>query len=248
LKKVRGCAPMSVVIIDAMTWPWPFRDDRAFWVWAMDEQAELDSQDEDLLLDGQAGWPLLIAAADLPQCPKQRYCAIILEDVARYVAWRAKPAELTALAAAAADARQGIRETVHEWAAYVDRLLGYVKPSGQVNRSRAERTATDLFIGPIQQHRLSGTDWLTVRITAKGRQWECISRYDRSRICIDRRTGAWRTRLLVEATDTDSPSLPGPMIKRDWTRPTERPCGPPTEIWSTYADRADRRRQVPSSG
>lgn len=205
---------MSVVIIVVMSWPWPFRDDRAFWVWAMDEHAELDSQDEDLLLDDPAGWGLLIAAADLSLCPKQGYCAIVLEDIAMHVAWRADRAELAALAAAAADARQGLYDLVRAWAAYVDRLLGYLKPSGQVNRARAERMTADLFTGPFQQQRLGNSDWLEVQIAAKGRLWEGISRFDRCRVYINRRTGVWR-KQLPPLTGTELAALCAELSRAD---------------------------------
>jgi hypothetical protein len=65
----------------AMEWTrWPFADEQAFWSWAMDPDAELDEQDEDLLLHDPAGLDLLVMAADRPDCPKGRYCCRILED------------------------------------------------------------------------------------------------------------------------------------------------------------------------
>ena len=65
--------------------PWPFPNEQAFWAWADDLDAELQHQDEDLLLHEPDGLILLTAATDNPQCAKQVYCARILEDYARHI-------------------------------------------------------------------------------------------------------------------------------------------------------------------
>jgi hypothetical protein len=57
---------------------WPFPDERAFWLWAFNPDAELDDHDEDLLLWHPDGLHLLLTAAADPGCPKHDYCANVL--------------------------------------------------------------------------------------------------------------------------------------------------------------------------
>jgi hypothetical protein len=163
---------------------WPFRDDEAFWAWAMDIDAELTDQDEDLLLHDADGLLLLVAAADRPDCPKAAYCVRVLEDFAVLLIRRGRPGELEKLKTAAA---HGTQPPTLRWSGYVDRLFGYRTGRGPVNRAAAERMAADLLIGP-------GTPpvSLSVRIAPDGRHWRCELPGARlEHVLIDRRSGRW---------------------------------------------------------
>ena len=189
-----------------MPW-WPFADERSFWEWAWDPFAELMEQDEDLLLEDVDGLPLLIAAADIGECPKQQICRVVLENLAGHVAWRRRPEELDALRAATGLARSKRHPYVREWAVYAQRLLRYCETAGPVNRAGAEQMATDMFAGPVPQWGRQGTDWLTVAVSGGGRLWDCASRYEPSHLFINRRTGAWRVRHPTLMTAADRASL-----------------------------------------
>ncbi|MCO8278012.1 hypothetical protein M1L60_46320 [Actinoplanes sp. TRM 88003] len=170
-----------------MSW-WPFRDEQAFWVWAMDPFAELDSQDEDLLLYDVAGFDLLIAAAGWADCPKRDLCLIVLEDYSRLLAWQRRPDDLAALRAAAQRASRQVHPLVNRWAAYALRLLAHVEREGQVNRESAVSMATDLLATPTTQGRVE----LNLATVQKGRLWECSHRLESRHLYINRRTGAWQ--------------------------------------------------------
>jgi hypothetical protein len=171
----------------------------------MDPYAELDGQDEDLLLHDIAGASLLIAAVELGNCPKREYCCLILEDIARDLTHRPTgDRDVVALRDAATWAARRCREPlVLRWAAYVGRLLLYREPRGQVNRAAAETMAADLFARPTAQQRWAGMQWLAVRAAANGRLWECSGRYTESHLYINRRTGVWRMLASDRATAED---------------------------------------------
>jgi hypothetical protein len=139
------------------SWPsrWPFADEQAFWRWAMDSDAELCDQDEDILLHDSDGLELLVAAADLPACPKHQYCCRILEDFALMIVNRELPGEREALHAAAAYAAGGTQPHTRRWGGLRrTALFNYVdQPQGPVNRSKAEQMAADLLFGPNLQQR-----------------------------------------------------------------------------------------------
>lgn len=145
---------------------WPFADEGSFWAWAMDSFAELQGQDDDLLLHDVAGFDLLVSAAGIGECPKQKICSVALEDFAAKIVWRGQADELDALRAAAGPARDERHPFVREWAAYAQRLLGYSETGGQVNRAKAEQMAADMFAGPVGQWRRGGSEWLTVEVGA----------------------------------------------------------------------------------
>jgi hypothetical protein len=189
-----------------MPW-WPFADERSFWEWAWDPFAELMDQDEDLLLKDVVGFPLLIAAADIGECPKQQICRVVLENLAGHVAWRRNPGELGALRAAAELAHGKRHPYVREWAVYAQRLLRYCAVAGPVNQGGAQQMAADMFAGPVTQWRWQGDDWLTVAVSGGGRLWECASRYESSHLFINRRTGTWRVRHPTLMTDAERASL-----------------------------------------
>ena len=163
----------------------------------MDPYAELDSQDEDVLLHAAEGLHLLVAAADRPDCPKREYCAVILDDYAKEIVYGRDVAAVPVLHDAVALARNGACPLTRRWAGYVDRLFGYLEqPRGPVNRAQAERMAADLLSGPCLQARAveqGWSDWLTVAVTANGKHWQCSDRdHHRHYLFINRRTGAWR--------------------------------------------------------
>jgi hypothetical protein len=183
-----------------MTWSsWPFSSEEAFWTWVMDAGAELDYQDEDLLLRDVAGLPLLVAAADLADCPKQAYCRNVVEHYAVDLIGYGRPDQREALRAAAAQAAGGTLPRTRRMAAYLQRLIMYRdNPRGPVNRALAERMAADLLSSPSSLDRLphrSPSDWLTVQITPAGKHWHCAQPYaNGTHLYINRRTGTWRLR------------------------------------------------------
>ena len=179
---------------------WPFDDEVAFWQWAMDADAELADQDEDLLLHAAAGLRLLVAAADRPDCPKQRYCGFILDDYALEIVHGPDVAAFALLRDAAAFAADCVDPLPRRWAAYVERLFDYRQPQGPVKRALAERMAADLLSGPSAQEKQieSGhRDWIQVQVSAAGKHWWCRTRdvYPRF-LFINRRTGAWRRSFI----------------------------------------------------
>ena len=175
---------------------WPFKDEQAFWEWAMDPYAELDTQDEDVLLYAAEGLHLLVAAADRPDCPKQLYCAFILDDYAKMIIYGRDVAAVPVLRNAVARAHASTHPLTRRWATYVDRLFGYCQPQGPVKRAVAERMAADLLSGPCRQEKMAAggwSDWLTVQVTSNGKHWQCSDRDSyRHYLYINRRTGAWR--------------------------------------------------------
>ncbi|BCJ51832.1 hypothetical protein Asp14428_33070 [Actinoplanes sp. NBRC 14428] len=179
-----------------MSWVWPFPDDEAFWTWAMDPDAELSDQDEDLLLHALAGLPLLVAAADRPDCPKDSYCCSVLEHYAALIIRRGHDNELAGLRAAATQAAAGVQVHTRRFAAYAERLLGYLTPHGPVTRAMAEQLTGDLLSSPSQEQRAlerGQPTRLTVQVTANGKQWQCTHPgFDSDILYINRRTGMWR--------------------------------------------------------
>jgi hypothetical protein len=193
-----------------MRW-WPFANERAFWVRAMDEHAEVADQDEDLLLHEPEGLPLLVAAADRGDCPKQRYCCHVLEDYALEIVCGSDVGAVPVLQAAVEQARCGAHPLTRRWAAYVDRLFGYRTPHGPVNRARAELMAADLISGPSSQERMTAAglgEVLLVRVTANGRLWQCsMPRWHAWVLYINRRTGAWRRSRYIPLSPAELAAL-----------------------------------------
>ena len=179
-----------------MSWVWPFPNDEAFWDWAMDPYAELSDQDEDLLLHALEGLPLLVAAADRPDCPKDRYCCSILEHYAALIVRREANSELAGLRAAATQAADGTEAHTRRFAAYVERLLGYLTPHGPVKRTMAEQMAGDLLSSPSQEQKsleAGRPKHMTVQVTTNGKHWQCTDPGVSSDILyINRRSGTWR--------------------------------------------------------
>ena len=183
-------------MIDRMRWPFP--DERAFWRWAYDPDAELDDYDEDLLLRHPDGLPLLAAAAADRLCPKRDYCANVLADYTCAIIRWERTDLYPPLRAAAAYAATLPDERIRDWSAHVERLFAYQQLTGPINRATAERMAADLLGGPIDQARAVAAghaNWITVHVTADGKHWECSSgtgRLDTVVVQIDRRTGQVR--------------------------------------------------------
>ncbi|MFC7280160.1 hypothetical protein ACFQS1_39900 [Paractinoplanes rhizophilus] len=175
---------------------WPFADERAFWLWASDPDAELDYYEEEWMLRHPDGLHLLILAAAEAQCPKRNYCANVLADYTCDINRWERRALYPALREAADFAARLEDQRMQDWAAHVGRLFAYRDPTGPVNRARAEQMATDLLGGPIVEARALDTGnlgWLTVRVTHDGRSWECFRTglVSPPVVQIDRRTGAY---------------------------------------------------------
>ncbi|MET8154170.1 hypothetical protein ACIBSW_12605 [Actinoplanes sp. NPDC049668] len=185
---------------------WPFADEAAFWDWAMDLDAELDSQDEDLLLHEPAGLPLLVAAADRLDCPKAEYCCSIVEDYAVTLIASGRDDTLTALRAAGTQAARGTQVRTLRLAAFIERLFAYREhPHGPVNRAMAERMAADLLSRPSQQ---ATVDQLIVQITPNGKHWHGTQPWAYARhLYVNRRTGAWRLAYLNALSTEDLGTL-----------------------------------------
>ncbi|MEU4425206.1 hypothetical protein AB0F81_31685 [Actinoplanes sp. NPDC024001] len=189
-------------------WRWPFPDDGAFWAWAMDPYAELDSQDEDLLLTSPFGWRLLIAAADRADCPKSAYCCRIVENGAVQASRVDDEQVLDLLRAARAQAAGGTQPHTLRLGEYIERLFGYRAARGPVKRARAEQMAADLLAGPsaqAQMAELGHSGWLQTRVTAKGRHWMSVrAGGEGPYLYVNRRSGAWRLsrRPLTDAEES----------------------------------------------
>jgi len=185
----------------AMAWSnWPFKSEEAFWTWAMDSLAEVDDQDEDLLLRDVAGLGLLVAAADDADCPKSGYCRNVVEHHAVWLIAFGSTEDHNAVRATAARAADGVLPKTRRLAAYLQRLLEYREhPQGPVNRALAEQMAADLLSSPSALERLphrSPSDWLQVQITSNGRHWHGAQPWvTGTHLYINRRTGAWRLQL-----------------------------------------------------
>ena len=176
---------------------WPFPDERSFWRWAYDPDAELDDDAEDLLLQHPDGLLLLIAAATDANCPKRDYCANVLGDyTVAIIDWQRT--DLYPPLRAAGDYAATFKDQrIREWAAHVDRLFAYQQRTGPVNRATAERMAVDLLAGPILHARAIAAghrDWLTVHVTPDGKQWESRrpDHHQTTVLQIDGRTGRYR--------------------------------------------------------
>ncbi|MFJ9743887.1 hypothetical protein [Streptomyces sp. NPDC101166] len=164
---------------------WPFADDRAFWVWALDPDAVLMEQDEDLLLHDPAGLPFLVSAAENADCPKQSYCAAVLHDYSRRIVGWQRAQDYAALRAAAAQASASRDMRMRWWSDYVTRLFSYLSDARPVNRTEAEQMATDLLTGPA--------DRLVIQIAPGEKHWQCAEsgRYS-TYLYIERKTGEFR--------------------------------------------------------
>ena len=174
---------------------WPFADERAFWSWAYDPDAELDDIDEDLLLHHPDGLQLLVAAAADGGCAKQDYCANVLGaytcEIVRWERTEIYPALRVAadLAATITDGR------IRAWAAHVDCLFAYQQPCGPVNRATAEKMAGDLLGGPIVRARIMAAgvrEWPAICVTPDGKEWECRDSWTSTVVRINRHTGKYR--------------------------------------------------------
>lgn len=184
-----------------MVWSsWPFGSEQAFWTWAMDSLAEVDDQDEDLLLRDVAGLGLLVAAADDVSCPKSGYCRNVVEHFAVWLIAFGSQDDREALRAVATRAGEGVLPTTRRLAGYLNRLLQYRDhPHGPVNRALAEQMMADLLSSPSALDRLpyrSPTDWLQMQISPNGKHWHGAQPWDNgAHLYINRRTGAWRLQL-----------------------------------------------------
>lgn len=164
---------------------WPFPDEQAFWTWAADPDAELMEQDEDLLLHDPEGLSLLLCAAEDVDCPKQSYCAAILQDYARHVvSWKVEDAYLP-LQTVAGRAAASSDVWVRRWAEYVNRLSSYLGGIGPVNRANAAQMSADLLACPA--------DRLTIQVAPGEKYWQCVElgAYPRY-LYINRRTGEYQ--------------------------------------------------------
>ncbi|WP_181787523.1 hypothetical protein [Streptomyces phytophilus] len=175
---------------------WPFSDEQDFWAWAYDPDAELAEQDEDLLLHDPAGLPLLLAAAEHPDCPKRDYCAHVLEDYSRRVVGWGLADVYPALRDTAARAATSHDARSRQWEAFVTRLFSYREQRRPVNRARAEQMTVDLLWGPLLAARtaaIGGTALPEVRIAPSGKHWQgaTLGPYP-TILYINRKTGGFR--------------------------------------------------------
>jgi len=160
--------------------------------WAYDPAAELPDQDFDLMLHDTSFLPFLVDTAADPACPKQRDCAMVLEDYTRRLL--SGGMELDAVRAAVARGRG--RALAGEWAAYAERVLDYHDRPGPVNRAKAEQMAHDLLVGDLHRHAMRGVP-LTVSLADPDSHWigELGLPYPHL-LYIHRRTGAFRPAFL----------------------------------------------------
>jgi len=165
---------------------WPFADERAFWRWAFNPDAEVVDNDEDLLLRHPDGLHLLLTAAADPGCPKHDYCANVLADYTCAIIRWGRTELYPRLRVAAEFALTLPDPLMHEWSTHVTRLLAYQQPAGPVNRATAEQMAGDLLGGPIRPARP------TVHITPDNKHWESADPSTATVVQIDRRTGTYR--------------------------------------------------------
>lgn len=179
---------------------WPFDSEAAFWTWAMDSLAEVDGQDEDLLLRDVAGLGLLVGAADDAGCPKSGYCRNVVEHFAVWLIAFGTGEDREALRSVTTRAVEGALPKTRRLGAYLQRLLQYREhPQGPVSRAVAEQMAVDLLSSPSALDRLqhrSPSDWLRVQITPSGKHWHAAQPWDNgTHLYINRRAGAWRLQL-----------------------------------------------------
>ncbi|MEJ3750044.1 hypothetical protein WEI85_43120 [Actinomycetes bacterium KLBMP 9797] len=171
---------------------WAYQPDAAD---AIDTHGPLDNQDSDLLLHDWRYVPTLIDFAADPGCPNSEYCARILTHYAMHLVCGHRRDEYSRLREAAARARG--RHRIDQWAAHVERMLGYAEHRGQVNRATAEQMAIDLLVGPqwyaTWDEQTRGR-LLTVRIADPATHWMATWHDTHPHhLYINRRTGSYKT-------------------------------------------------------
>lgn len=183
-----------------MVWARPTLDQLRAWAYepdapdAIDTHGPLDDQDGDLLLYDWRYVPSLIDFAADPRCPSGESSARILTTYATQLVRCHHDGEFARLREAAAQARG--RHRIGEWAAHVERMLGYAERCCRVSRATAEQMSVDLLIGPAWY-----ATWdeetrnrrLTVRIADPATHWVATwhSR-PAEQLYINRRTGGYK--------------------------------------------------------
>ncbi|MFC0111233.1 hypothetical protein [Kibdelosporangium aridum] len=180
---------------------WPFPDEQAFRAWAADPDAWLSEQDEDLMLHDPAGLPLLLSAAQDPDCPKKDYCVDVLADYARRIVGWDKVDVYQALRETATTAAASHDSRARQWSEYVTRLFSYRAKARPVNRAGAEQMAADLLLGPA--------DRLVVQVAPGGKHWQCAEpdAYP-TYLYINRRTGSFRLVRFQPLSTAELAALP----------------------------------------
>jgi hypothetical protein len=115
--------------------------------WAYDEEAYLISQDEDLLLYKWELLPVMLELIADSNCPKRQWIYFALCQFTRESVTRRGKAGQIELSHAIASLEPPTEEWQADWYAYTQRVLGYMQPTGAVDRETAACMAKDLLLG-----------------------------------------------------------------------------------------------------
>lgn len=159
--------------------------------WAYDENIFLADQDEDLVLGGKGYFPILIALASDPHCPKAAYILSIMDFYTMFeTLWRDKPTAIDVLESAIKLAKPSSDVKIRTWAELLERRVVYKEGIGAVDKTLALQMGQDLLNGICRTCDISiieeSTESWTVRLSVPPYHLH------REFLHIDKKTGLFR--------------------------------------------------------